>query len=381
MLITLVSFFVILSLLVLVHELGHFVVARRYGVHVDEFGLGFPPRLMGVYRDVESRRFHLVGRGVTSATATIYSINWVPLGGFVKIKGEQGEAANEPDSFGQQRIRRRLAILSAGVAMNALLTVTLLSLGFTLGLPQVIADPLPPGAVVSGVNIQIVEVVAGLPAEAADLQTGDVLASFDGQRFTTLPEVQQYLDQRTGNPVTVVIERRGERLTRTVVPTFLPETGRGGFGMGLVRTGVMRFAPHRAIWMGTQTTLTLTQDIMFALGGIVRDLVYRRPVALDVSGPVGIAVVSGEVTRLGWRYLLPFTALLSLNLAIVNFLPFPALDGGRVAFLLIERFRGRAVNARVEAIIHHFGFILLMLLVLLITYRDIARLVTRAASG
>ena len=169
-------------------------------------------------------------------------------------------------------------------------------------------------------------------------------------------------------------------MVKSVVPQMLPEVGRAGIGIGLVRTGMVSYFLPIAFVRAIVTTYDLTREVIRAFWGIIVNLISRQPVGVELSGPVGIAVLSGEVVRLGFRYVLQFTALLSLNLAILNFLPFPALDGGRVVFLVIERFRGRAVSAKFEAMMHNIGFALLMLLVVFITYRDIARLVVHTAA-
>ncbi|MDO8559586.1 MAG: M50 family metallopeptidase [bacterium] len=379
MLLTIVSFLAVLGVLVLVHELGHFFAARHAGVKVEEFGVGFPPRAFGIYRDPQTKRFVTVGPKRRHAPATIYSFNWFPLGGFVRIKGEQGEEASAADSFAHQGIGRRVWIISAGVTMNVVAAFALLSAGFAIGLPQVLTDQLPYGAKIASTSVQIVDVRAGLPAAEQGLQMGDTLLSLDGNPVTTLEEVQAYVDAKVNTPVTVQVRRGRDVMTKVMTPRLLAETGRGGIGVQLVSTGIVRFPLPLAVWQGAKTTAGLMVEILRAFGGILVRLVQRQPVDVELSGPVGIAVLSGQVVRMGIRYLLQFTALLSLNLAIINFLPFPALDGGRVLFLLVERFRGRAVSAKLEAVAHNVGFALLMLLVLFITYRDIYKLVAGAA--
>jgi len=380
MLLTIITFLAVLGVLVLTHELGHFFAARRAGVKVEEFGFGFPPRVVGFHRHPSSGRWVISGRKTDRAPSTIYSINWIPLGGFVRIKGEQGEQESEKDSFGHQRIRRRIWIISAGVVMNVITAVLLLTLGFTIGLPQVIEDQLPFGAHVGDTKIQIVEVVKGLPAAQAGLAIGDAVVTVDGQTRNTRESIQKYFNEKNGLPITLEIERAGTRVVKSVVPQMLPEVGRAGIGIGLVRTGMVSYFLPIAFVRAIVTTYDLTREVIRAFWGIIVNLISRQPVGVELSGPVGIAVLSGEVVRLGFRYVLQFTALLSLNLAILNFLPFPALDGGRVVFLVIERFRGRAVSAKFEAMMHNIGFALLMLLVVFITYRDIARLVVHTAA-
>ncbi|MDD5110151.1 MAG: RIP metalloprotease RseP [Patescibacteria group bacterium] len=376
MVLAIISFLVVLGLLVLVHELGHFFAARNAGVGVEEFGIGFPPRAIGFWRDPDSKKWHRAARNTKHAPSTIYSLNWVPMGGFVRIKGEQGEQAADRDSFSHQGVGRRIWIISAGVAMNVVLAFVLISFGYAVGTPQVLPDQLPAAAHVSDVKVVIAGVSANYPAARAGLLSGDAIVRVDGQAFTQIGDIQKYLDGKRGTAVTVDVERDGKTIAVSVTPELLPEVGRAGFGVELVRTGLVRYSLPQSVIQGAVSTGSLTVEILRAFGSIITRWVSRQPVEVDISGPVGIAVISAQVVRMGWRYLLQFAALLSLNLAIINFLPLPALDGGRVMFLLVERFRGRAVSARLETLVHNIGFALLMLLVLLITYRDIARLLS-----
>lgn len=372
MFITLLTFIIVLGVLVFVHELGHFIAARRSGVKVEEFGLGFPPRIIGIFRDYEGK-WKRIGPKGKEAISTIYSLNLLPLGGFVKIKGEQGEKAEQTDSFAHQSIGRRILIISSGVLMNVFFAFILLSIGFGVGFPQII-DQAVSGAKVRDQKIQIVDVFVGLPAQKQGLQFGDTIVSADGHTFFKLSDLQNYLESHEGQTVLLELKRGREIVKKEVVPEILEETGRAGIGVSLVNTGIVSYSFPLAIWQGFSTTIFLIKEIIFAFLSLLRDLVLGRGVTVDISGPVGIAVVTGEVARQGVIYILQFAALLSLNLAVINFFPFPALDGGRVIFLLLEKSRGKAVSARVEAVVHNVGFALLMLLVILVTYRDIFQL-------
>lgn len=353
---TVITFAVVLSLLVLVHELGHFISARRAGVRVEEFGFGFPPRLAGVKRG-----------------GTIYSINWIPLGGFVRLKGEAGDSRDR-DSFSAQPARKRAVILAAGVVMNLVLAWALLSVGYMIGLPQVIDDEtLPSYATTSEERIQIVSVLDGAPAEEAGFEAGDRVIAVDGETIGTIEEFSAHTGGRGDVPITVTVEREDGTVDIAVAPMLLERTGRPGIGVGLIKTGIVRYPVFAAPVHGLVATVSFTTEIVRAFGQVIGELLTGAEPSVEFSGPVGIAVITGEVARLGLRYLLQFTALLSVNLAIINVLPIPALDGGRLLFLAIEKLRGRSVNARFETAAHNIGFALLILLVLVVTYGDVVR--------
>lgn len=359
---TILLFILVLSLLVFVHEFGHFIMAKKMGMKVEEFGFGFPPRIWG-YKPKGSE--------------TTYTVNWIPLGGFVKIKGESGQYKNDPDSFASKAAWRRLVVLVAGVVMNLVLAAVLLSGGFMIGLPSVIDESTPASATVRDAEIRIISVVPESPAERANMESGDILVSIDGRIFDTAEEARTYIGAEAGSGVEILFARdeNGERMfyTEVVTSESLKEVDQVGVGVGLIKTGLVSFPVHLAVWHGVLGTGSFTYEVGKSFFDLIRNLVVKQEVSVDLSGPVGIAVLTGEVAALGFVYLLQFTALLSINLAIINILPFPALDGGRVLFLIIEKVRGKAVDQRVEGLVHTIGFALLMVLVLLVTYRDFVK--------
>ncbi len=353
---TVIIFVVVLGLLIFVHELGHFLMARRMGVKVEEFGFGFPPRMFGVRRG-----------------DTTYSINWIPLGGFVKIKGEQGDHPTDQDSFTSKKVWQRFLILSAGVGMNIVLAFVLISIGFMIGLPSVVDQDGVAGANVRDLKIQIVEVQDQSPAAQAGLAVGDTILRVDDQPVTTITVFQNYTKEKNAQPMTLLVKRGGEERIVTVTPTILEGSDHAVVGIGLVESGLISYAPHLAIWEGLKTTGMLLWRIIEAFYTVLRNLIIGVPVGADIAGPIGIAVLTGQVAKLGFIYILQFTALLSLNLAVINFLPIPALDGGRVLFLIIEKIRGKAINRKIEATVHNVGFFVLIGLVILVTFRDVSR--------
>lgn len=352
---TIIIFVIILAILVLSHEFGHFIAARRFGVKVEEFGFGFPPRLLSFKKG-----------------QTVYSLNLIPLGGFVKIKGENGELANEPDSFGHQKAWRRLVMLVGGVAMNLLAAAVLLSIGFNIGLPSGLQN-LGFGARVSDRKIEVVQILAGSPAEVSGVALGDVIGQADDLVNPDFLALQNYLTGKIGQPVHFVLERDGEKVAKNIIPIKLEQTGKGGIGVALFERGLVSYPWYLAIYQGAKATAVYFWEILRAFGILILNLFQGQPISESVSGPVGIAVLTGRAARLGLSYLLQFAALLSINLAIINILPFPALDGGRVLFLAIEKWRGKPMRQKLEHLIHFIGFALLLILVLIVTARDIGR--------
>lgn len=355
MILTILIFALVLGLIVLVHEFGHFITAKKFGMRVEEFGIGFPPKIFG-WRKGE----------------TLYTLNLIPVGGFVRIKGEDGSADSERDSFSGRHIWQRLVVLAAGVTMNVLLAMLLLSIGFGVGMPTVInEDTKAPH--VSNEKVQIVNIGESSPATEAGLESGDEITAIDGQAVTSIEEIEAYNKSRLGQSVEITFRRDDATLTTNLTLADVDQSGVGKMGVSLVKTGVVRYLWYEAIWLGITNTFGFLWAIIVAFATLIKNIFVGQPVGSDVTGPIGIAVLTGEVARLGVIYLLQFTALLSLNLAIINFIPFPALDGGRALFVIIEKIRGKKINHAVESIIHNVGFTLLMLLIALVTVRDITK--------
>lgn len=354
MIITLIVFVVVISLLVFVHELGHFLTARKLCVDVEEFGFGFPPRIAGVKRG-----------------NTVYSINWIPFGGFVRMKGESPDAPREPNSFIAQATGRRFVILAAGVLMNYLLAIVLFSIGFSIGLPTAV-EPGITDTHVSNVHAEIVSTDAGSPASAAGIKAGDTIAAINTTDIESTDQVRTMLQDTADAQVSIIVLRNGKTLTLPVTPVKSSD-GSYRIGIGITDVGTLSYPFPESIAQGFMLTGNVTGQIFQSFGTLLHDLVIERKVSADLSGPVGVVVLTGQAVRLGWSYLIQFVALLSVTLAVVNFFPLPALDGGRALFVLIEMFRGKAINQRVESLIHAIGFYALIALVLLISVHDLQR--------
>ena len=384
MLMTIIVFIVVLSVLVFAHELGHFITARRLGVRADEFGFGFPPRVIGFYKNKFGKWRHVRGarsfeslenskdeNQVPAQGSTIYSINALPIGGFVKIKGENDNGDKEPDSFAAKKIWQRILILSAGVIMNVILAWFLLSVAYMLGMPQATSD-LGKNARVNDSKVLIYDVRPDSPAATAGLQPGDFILSVDGELVALETDVQDLISTRASQEVSLQIMRGDKEENLTVVPEAVAED-RAIIGVGIMAAGNVSYPFFNAIYEGAKLTGWILKEIVLAFIGLFRNLLSGQPVGADLAGPVGIASITGQAARLGLAHLLQFTALLSLNLAIINILPFPALDGGRILFLLIEKVKGKPVRRDIEAILHNIGFLLLITLIIFITYKDIVR--------
>lgn len=367
MFLTIIVFILIFGLIVFVHEIGHFISAKRAGIKIEEFGFGFPPRLFSVKKG-----------------ETIYSINLLPIGGFVKIYGEDGKKENEPEkqrAFYSKTIWTRSKILVAGVAMNFLLAAVLLSLGYWIGLPAMID-----GNIIGDVNrekIQIVEVAYSSPAYEAGIKMGDAISSFKFKKESgeleivnvfRIDEIQEFINNHKGKEITAVIYRGDEILEKNLIPrTSYPEE-QGPLGIGLVKTTIVSYPWYKSLYKGFASAINLTFIIIVALGSILWQLITTGKLVMEIAGPVGIFDLTNQATNLGFIYILQLTVLLNIHIAIINILPFPALDGGRLVFLAIEKIKGTPLSQKIERIVNTSGFAFLILLMLAITWRDVVRL-------
>ena len=369
---TIAAFIGVLVVLVLVHELGHYIVAKRAGITVEEFGIGFPPRITSVM-------WH----------GTRYSLNWIPLGGFVRMLGEDGDVEirrlreqglSEPEvehamagAFNRRPMWIRITVLLAGVAMNFILAGAVFS--WAAALPQ----PLSLGP------LHVLAVQEDSPAEGV-LEPGDVITAADGRPFERSRDLTEYVSGRAGEPVTLTVVRDGDELSVTVTPRELTEeqirenVGAIGFSWRPDRIGDAPPAanhPADALRLGFATATQAAIEIPGGLAGAVGGLLGLNPDgAADARGPIGIAQITGEVRDAGLLAFVQFVGVLSINLAILNVLPFPPLDGGRIAVVLIEAVRRRKLPAEREALIYLTGFAVLIALVILISIQDIQRLIT-----
>ncbi len=364
--ITIVLFLAILGILVVIHELGHFVTARLANVRVLEFGVGFPPR----------------AKVLRAKGETLYTLNWLPIGGFVKLAGEDGNDADDPRSFAAQRWLTKMVILAAGVAMNVLLAFVIFS-----GIAW-LASPL--------MGIRFHEVVPGSPAEAAGLQPGDAIVAVDGERyqFITGQTVLDGIRSRPGETVVVTVDRP-EGARRDVTVTLGTQVDVDGKRVGLIGIS-QEEQPWEAYFDGTTTTNSLPDAIAIGaeqtvgalglilngLGTLVSSVAADPTAAPPVAGPVGIATQIGDVFWNAGPILTLYVAgILSANLALVNILPFPPLDGGRMLMITLKRLFGRRISLRAEQLTYVVGMMFLFAFILWVTGYDIIRSLTGGTLG
>jgi regulator of sigma E protease len=385
----------VFGLCVLVHEFGHFITAKWAGIRVEEFGIGFPPRLVGFRKrdgggweviwfggrrnaedtyDHQQSPFSGTSGGASTVGAsdhTIYSINFLPIGGFVRMPGENGDVNDpegnyDPHSFAAKSAGKRIIVLVAGVTMNVILAMVLFTFAYGLG------EPTFPSV--------IGKVVPGSPAAIAGLRPGDTLVSVNGQHVQQFTDVQTIVNKAiTADnnrhltvPVTLEIRHAGQTQTvsTTVNVRLHPPTGQGP--MGVEEKIVFVSSPlWQAPFKGIQHTFTVTGDFISQIAQMIAGAIKPQ-----LAGPVGIVKITGEVAAsvpdLGWWPILSLTAILSLNLAIINILPFPALDGGRVLLILIELLRGgKRLKPEREGIINFIGLAILLTLMVIITINDV----------
>jgi regulator of sigma E protease len=350
MLITLVSFFVMLIVLVLVHEIGHFITAKATKVKVEEFGLFFPPRIWGIKRG-----------------ETTYSINSIPIGGFVKLAGE--EDPKVPGSLASKSAGVRILVLSAGAIMNLILPLVLLSVAFMVPHTEVTAP-------------SIVSVVAtNSPAALAGILPGDTILAVNNNPVASPNDLNRKVQLNLGNKITLLI-RHADATTAEVqaVPRWKPPAEQGALGVEwnipvieaqqVITTKSYPF--WQAIPMGFTDSI---QTFILFKNGIISIIIGAEPVAL--MGPVGVAQLTGEIARAGISPLLEFAAAFSINLGILNLFPLPALDGGRIAFIILEWIRrGKRISPKTENMVHLIGFLALIGVILVVSYHDILRIIS-----
>ncbi len=342
-------FIVLLSGLVIVHEFGHFVAARWAGVKVEQFSIFFPPHL-----------FKHKGK------ETELAIGAIPLGGYVRLYGED-TLATGTGAFNRASVWRRLGIILAGVAMNLVACVGLLWVGFSVGMPPVVSTPAALGVSVPA-QVLVTAVQPGSAAERAGLTVGDVV---DG--FGSTAEIQTFTRSHRGETVRLTVHRGSET---TVVEPQLGTDEAAPLGIGIAEATVIKVGPIQALRLAVVETGRMVGAMGRFLGDLFGGLFLHAQLADGVTGPVGIYQVTGQAVQLGLSYVIQLAAMITLNLALINLLPIPGLDGGRALFVVLEATTGgrKLVAEHHEALIHAIGFWVLILLFLAITIRDVTRL-------
>lgn len=332
------TFVVILAVLIMVHEIGHFSFAKLFGVRVDEFGLGFPPRLKSVRKG-----------------ETLYTLNAIPLGGFVKMAGENGEDA-EPDSFGAKPPWQRLLILLAGPTMNILFALGIFFFAFLVGSPRGLTT--------------VTSVAPNSPAAAAGLRDGDRILAVDGQQVRYFDELQTVVSSHVGERLRLRIQRGSRTFSTRALARADPPAHQGRIGIECNETATVSYGPRKSFQIALENVGTMIASVPLILQSVPQ---HHN----TVTGPIGIAQVTTHVVnntpRTGPSGVLLFMAFLSANLGVLNLLPIPALDGGRIVFVLLSWIRRRNLDPELEGVIHMVGMALLLVLIALISYQDIVR--------
>lgn len=363
---TVLIFFAVLFVLILVHEWGHFIVAKKTGMRVDEFGIGFPPKLFGIRKG-----------------ETEYTLNLLPIGGFVRIFGENAEDAEDEKerggdisrSFTSKSKWAQTAVLLAGVTMNVIFAWLLFVIVFIMGVPTAVDE-----AVASpDARLTITHVVPDSPAAEAGIPVGAVITSYaEGEDEVLTPSAFSTYASSAAGALTVTYMYSDEVVVAVVDPEqgLIPEEpNKQAIGIALALVEVVHAPVYSAIIDATTTTFESLAAIFTGTIGLFADIVQLDADLSQVAGPVGIVGLVGDAAQFGFASLLMFTAIISLNLAVINLLPFPALDGGRLLFVGIEALIRRPIDPAWVLRLNTLGFILLILLMLAVTYSDIAKLI------
>ena len=361
-----IIFFIILLVLVLIHEAGHFFTARYFGIRVDEFGFGFPPKIFSIKRG-----------------ETEYSFNLLPIGGFVRIFGESPdeESINGKDAdkslINKPKYQQAL-VLFAGVFANFILASILFSIVFFMGSPLA-TDSIPLSAKTNmNEKLVVLSTLKDGPADKAGLKAGDIILGAETEEEKLIkPSFEEFINfsNKPGEVIQISFLRNNKENSLTVIPEENISLGRAFIGIspGVLISG--EFSLLQSIKYGFETSVLTAKDTIYSFAKLFGGNEEAKKVADSVIGPVGLVKVTGIVSDIGIGYLLSFMALISISLAVINLLPFPALDGGRLFFLIIEKIKGSRINPKIANSVNSIGFIVLILLMLVVTYKDILQLI------
>ena len=357
----LIVFFSLIGLITL-HEMGHFLLAKKFGVRVEEFGMFMPPRLWG-------KQFG----------ETLYSINLIPAGAFVKLTGEDSNEKDDPRSFGSKPIWQRALIIAAGVISFWLVAVVILSYVYLSGAVEAVDD----SDSVTNAQVQIIAISPNSPAQSAGLQAGDIIENISLKsdssqtvKIDKVAQVQDFSNIYKGQELSMEVKRGNQETIATVIPRENPPAGEGATGIALLRTAQISYSWWGAIGNGFSTTWNMTTGVFEGWGQIIGRLINHEglPPGAQLVGPVGIMDMMAKQAEMGANYYLQFVAMISVYLAVFNALPIPALDGGRLMFLALEAIRRKPVSERIEQRLTVVFFVALMLFAVIVTVQDVRRL-------
>ncbi|MBI2038365.1 MAG: site-2 protease family protein [Candidatus Nealsonbacteria bacterium] len=349
MILTILISFIALMGLLIIHEFGHFILAKKFGVKVEEFGVGYPPRLIG----------KKIGE-------TIYSVNLLPFGAFVKMPGET-EKSEDPGSFSRQPVGNRILIVLAGVISFWIVSAILFSIVFGIGTYVAISDAIDSNLV--NLRVQITAIAKDSPAEKAGLKPGDTIIN-----FTKVKDVQEFAEQYKGKEIVLTIERGKDVFDAKLTPRENPPSGQGAMGVALARMTFQSYPWYKAPFKGIQATFNMTGAVIQGYGEAISKLFLRQPTGVTLTGPIGVFHLFAQASQMGASYFFQFTGMVAIYIALFNLLPIPAVDGGKILFLLIEAVKRKPMNYKVEQNITAVFFGLLLLLMVFITVKDVIRI-------
>lgn len=358
-------FILILAVLIVVHEYGHFIFAKKWGVRVDEFGLGYPPRAKTLFK----------------RKGTIFTLNWIPFGGFVKIFGES--ATEEPLTEEEKKVslvgKSKFAqgtIMFAGPLFNFIFAWMIILATILIGLPSAATED--NREFIRDVKTVIVDVLPNSPAEIAGIEVGDQVRgiSFNENTFLPVQDINIAEELKKSNTEVVLLEitKNKETSIKEINLADFTVDGEKKIGIGFQEVGIYEPPFFRGFVESFHVTGKMIKDIAFGLVNLVIDAFKGQADVSSLTGPVGIVALVGDASNLGFVYLLTFIALISINLGVINLVPFPALDGGRILFLVIEAIIRRPINSKISTALNSIGFLILITLMLFITFRDVVRL-------
>lgn len=359
MLLTILVFLVILSVLVLIHELGHYLVARKFGIKVEEFGIGFPPRVWG----------KKIGE-------TLYSINALPIGGFVKLYGEDEAGSGKIGShknitkdldraFFARPIWQRALVVVAGVVMNFLLAIAIVTYLFTFeGIPT------------PGEKVTITEVVKGSPAEVAGIKKGDLIEKIGNVEIKNTESLIAETRKHLGEKTEITLKRGDKSEVLEITPRKKSPANQGPMGIAISQdVKFVKYPFPQSLYYGTKQAINDSVLTVVGFKNVMIDIFTRFTVPQGVAGPIGMAQLTGEFVKVGPGAVLGLVYMLSLSLAVLNILPIPALDGGRFFFIIVEAVTRKKINPKFEAYAHAVGIILLLSFLAIVSYKDILRII------
>ncbi len=352
MFLTVLIAFISLMILISIHELGHFLTAKVFGVEVEEFGFGYPPRLFG----------KKIGN-------TLYSINFFPFGAFVRISEKD---RHDPSSFLAKPLWQRILIIFNGALSFWIVAIILFSIVFAIGAPTMIEDS---EMNIPDTKVLITSISANSPAASADLRAGDTIVSLVSEtaelNSDQVGQIQDFIITNQGKEIILIIKRGDRIFNTTAIPRISPPVGEGSLGIGLARVGIKAQPVYLSVFEGFKATLNMTKVIIAAYIGAIINIFKKVPTGIQLSGPVGIIGLLSQGMRMGTSYFLQMVGLLSINVAIINLLPIPAFDGGKLMFLTIEGIMKKPIPQKIEEKVTTIFFVFLVIIMVFVTIKDI----------